>query len=178
MRQTGMMLFSSDGWRDWAAPSWAWLNRVVFVQDTVIQCVAALAIWAIVWSVSGIMSRGLSRGVGRLSASPLRPVAQALANAAAPILLLLLLWFATLAAGAAGLRSDLLRLAESLVLVWVLIRLSSRLVRNEYLARTVAVVAWIVAALNIAGLIGPVVNLLDAMSISVGAFRMSLLLVL
>jgi small-conductance mechanosensitive channel len=178
MRQTGMMLFSSDGWRDWAAPSWAWLNRVVFVQDTVIQCVAALAIWAIVWSVSGIMSRGLSRGVGRLSASPLRPVAQALANAAAPILLLLLLWFATLAAGAAGLRSDLLRLAESLVLVWVLIRLSSRLVRNEYLARTVAVVAWIVAALNIAGLIGPVVNLLDAMSISVGAFRLSLLLVL
>jgi small-conductance mechanosensitive channel len=108
----------------------------------------------------------------------LRPVAQALANAASPILLLLLLWFATLAAGAAGLRSDLLRLAESLVLVWVLIRLSSRLVRNEYLARTVAVVAWIVAALNIAGLIGPVVNLLDAMSISVGAFRLSLLLVL
>jgi small-conductance mechanosensitive channel len=117
------------------------------------------------------MNRSLNRGVGRLSPSPLRSVAQALVNAASPILLLLLLWFATLAAGAAGLRSDLLRLAESLVLVWVLIRLSSRLVKNEYLARMVAVVAWIVAALNIAGL-------LDAMSISVGAFRLSLLLVL
>jgi small-conductance mechanosensitive channel len=124
------------------------------------------------------MNRGLNRGVGRLSPSPLRAVAQAVANAASPILLLLLLWFATLAADAAGMRSDLLRLAESLVLVWVLIRLSSRLVRNEYLARLISVVAWIVAALNIAGLLGPVVSLLDAMAISVGAFRLSLLLVL
>jgi small-conductance mechanosensitive channel len=172
------MLFSPDGWRSWSTPAWAWLNRVVFVQDTLVQCVAVLASWAIVWFVAGLMNRGLNRGVGRLSPSPLRAVAQALANAASPILLLLLLWFATLAAGTAGLRSDLLRLAESLVLVWVLIRLSSRLVRNEYLARMIAVVAWIVAALNIAGLLGPVVGLLDAMAISVGAFRLSLLLVL
>jgi small-conductance mechanosensitive channel len=173
-----MMLFSPDGWRSWPTLAWAWLNRVVFIQDTFVQCVAVLASWATVWFVAGLMNRGLNRGVGRLSPSPLRAVAQALANAASPILLLLLLWFATLAAGAAGLRSDLLRLAESLVLVWVLIRLSSRLVQNEYLARVIAVVAWIVAALNIAGLLGPVVSLLDAMAISVGAFRLSLLLVL
>jgi small-conductance mechanosensitive channel len=172
------MLFSPDGWRSWPTLAWAWLNRVVFVQDTLVQCLAALASWAIVWFVAGPMNRGLNRGIGRLSPSPLRAVAQALANAASPILLLLLLWFATLAADAAGLRSDLLRLAESLVLVWVLIRLSSRLVQNEYLARMIAVVAWIVAALNIAGLLGPVVSLLDAMAISVGAYRLSLLLVL
>jgi small-conductance mechanosensitive channel len=173
-----MMLYSPDGWRSWLTLAWAWLDRVVFVQDTLVQCLAVLASWAIVWFVAGLMNRGLNRGVGRLSPSPLRAVAQALANAASPILLLLLLWFGTLAVDAAGLRSDLLRLAESLVLVWVLIRLSSRLVQNEYLARMIAVVAWIVAALNIAGLLGPVVSLLDAMAISVGAFRLSLLLVL
>ena len=42
----------------------------------------------------------------------------------------------------------------------------------------IAVVAWIVAALNIAGLLGPVVNVLNAMAISVGTFRLSLLSVL
>ena len=92
--------------------------------------------------------------------------------------LLLLLWFARLAFNATGNRADLLRLAESLVLVWVLIRLSSMLVRDERLARAVAVLAWIIAALNIAGLITPVVGLLDAMSVPIGNFRVSLLLVL
>ena len=64
------------------------------------------------------------------------------------------------------------------VLVWVLIRLSSMLVRDERLARAVAVLAWIIAALNIAGLITPVVELLDAMAVPIGNFRVSLLLVL
>jgi small-conductance mechanosensitive channel len=42
----------------------------------------------------------------------------------------------------------------------------------------VAVVAWIIAALNIAGLITPVLGLLDAMAMPVGNFRVSVLLVL
>ena len=64
------------------------------------------------------------------------------------------------------------------MLVWVLIRLSSMLVRDERLARAVAILAWIIAALNIAGLIAPVVGLLDAMAVPIGNFRLSLLLVL
>jgi small-conductance mechanosensitive channel len=124
------------------------------------------------------MSRELDHRVNRLSAGPLRAVGVAVAGAALPILLLLLLWFAKLAVDSAGLHSDLLRLAESLVLVWVLIRLSSRLVRNQPLARAVAFIAWLLAALNIAGLIGPVVSLLDAMAVPLGNFRLSLLLVL
>ena len=64
------------------------------------------------------------------------------------------------------------------MLVWVLIRLSSMLVRDERLARAVAILAWILAALNIAGLIRPVVGLLDAMAVPIGNFRLSLLLVI
>ena len=102
----------------------------------------------------------------------------ALARVAEWIVLLLALWFAQLAFNAAGHRADLLRLAESLVLVWVLIRLSSMLVRDERLARAIAVFAWIIAALNIAGLVAPVIGLMDAMSLPIGNFRVSLLLVL
>ena len=169
------MPFSLDAWRGWPDTAWDWLHRVVLVPDTLVQALIILAAWGVVWLVAGRIGAVLHRAVDRMSVSPLRAVAHALANAASPLVLLLLLWFATLAAGAAGLRSELLRLAESLVLVWVLIRLSSRLVRNEHLARLIAVVAWIAAALNIAGLIGPVVGLLDAMAVSVGSFRLSLL---
>lgn len=172
------MLISSDTWRDGLNQFWDWLHRFVLVPDTLVQAVALLVACAAVRLMAGPVRRSLEHQVARLPPGPLRAVAHALASAAAPILLLLLLWFATVAADAAGLRSELLRLAESLVLVWVLIRLSSRLVRNEFLARTVAIVAWIIAALNIAGLIGPAADLLDAMAIPVGNFRLSLLLVL
>lgn len=94
------------------------------------------------------------------------------------IVLLLLLWFARVAFNDTGHRADVLRLAESLALVWVLIRVSSMLVRDERLARAVAILAWVIAALNIAGMIGPVVGLLDAMAVPIGNFRLSLLLVL
>jgi small-conductance mechanosensitive channel len=114
----------------------------------------------------------------RIVAGPLRSIAIAFSRVADWIALLLVLWFAHLAFNAAGNRADLLRLAESLVLVWVLIRLSSMLVRDERLARAIAVLAWIIAALNIAGLIAPVINLMDAMAVPVGNFRVSVLLLL
>lgn len=66
----------------------------------------------------------------------------------------------------------------SLVLAWMLIRLSSALVRDERLARAIAGAAWIIAALNIAGLIAPVIGLLDAMAVPVGNYRLSVLLLL
>jgi hypothetical protein len=59
----------------------------------------------------------------------------ALVRVAGWISLLLLLWFARLAFNGMDHRADLLRLAESLVLAWVLIRLSSTLVVDERLAR-------------------------------------------
>jgi hypothetical protein len=109
---------------------------------------------------------------------PLHAIVVALAGVTGWIALLLPLWFVQSEFNATGHRADLLRLAEILVLVWVLIRLSSMLVRDERLARAMAVVAWIVAALNIAGLFTPVVDMLDAMAMPVGNYRISVLLVL
>ena len=114
----------------------------------------------------------------RIPNGPLKASAVTLARLSAWITLLLLLWFVHLAFNATGYRADLLRLAESLVLVWLLVRLSSMLVRDERLAHAVAILAWVIAALNIAGLIGPVIGLLDAMALPIGNYRVSLLLVL
>jgi small-conductance mechanosensitive channel len=72
----------------------------------------------------------------------------------------------------------LLRLVESLALAWVVISLSSMLLSDRKLAQLVAIIAWIVAALNIAGLLGPSAGLLDSMAITVGTLRLSVLLVL
>jgi small-conductance mechanosensitive channel len=91
------------------------------------------------------------------------------------LLLLLAFWFATLVFAERHLGTTILRLAESLTLAWVIINLSSRLVRSDRLARALAVLAFLVAALNIAGLLGTVTELLDSMAVYVGSLRISVL---
>ena len=92
------------------------------------------------------------------------------------LLLLLGLWFATLVFAEWQLGTTILRLAESLTLAWVIIKLSSRLVRSDRLARALAVLAFIIAALNIAGLLATVTVLIDSIAVYVGSLRISVLL--
>jgi small-conductance mechanosensitive channel len=155
-----------------------WLHRYVLLPALLAQLICVLLLLGAARWASPALQRMCLDLAGRVSAGPLRAIAIAFARVADWVAVLLALWFARLAFNAAGDRADLLRLAESLVLVWVLIRFSSQLVRDERLARAIAVLAWIIAALNIAGLITPAVGLLDAMSVPVGNFRVSLLLVL
>ena len=91
-----------------------------------------------------------------------------------------LFWFFFLSGGHAALvqldqRVYLTRTAISLLVAWLVIRFASNFIRNPELGRLFAVVAWFVAALNIAGLLDPTVNLLDAAAITLGQTRISML---
>ena len=154
----------------------AWARDTIFVPDTLLQLACVLLLLLIALAAARPLRRVTLRLADRLPPGPLHPIAAATARAGPSILLLLLFWFTRLAFNATHSPAALLRTAESLVLVWVLIRLSSRLVRNEALARIIAIAAWLIAALNIAGLLGPVVALMDAMAVPIGNFRLSLLL--
>jgi small-conductance mechanosensitive channel len=113
----------------------------------------------------------------RFSLRTIRQVLFPLALTGPWLLLLLAFWFSILVFAEAHLGTTILRLAESLTLAWVIIKLSSRLVHSDRLARALAVLAFIIAALNLAGLLGTVTGLLDSMAVSVGSLRVSVLLV-
>ena len=72
----------------------------------------------------------------------------------------------------------LVGVAASLTALWIVLRASARLLRDAFLARVVATFAWIVAALDILGLLGPTAAALDSLAITVGALRVSVLLVI
>ena len=57
--------------------------------------------------------------------------------------------------GAFGFDLNLVGIAASLVALWIVLRISTLLLRDEALARMVATGAWIVAALDITGLLEP-----------------------
>jgi small-conductance mechanosensitive channel len=165
-------------WQDVLRQGIDWLHSYVLVPAFLAQVVCVLALLLAMRLAAPVLQRLLLSLAAPLAVGPLHLIMLALVRVARWLLLLLLLWFAGVAFNETGHRADLLRLTESLVLVWVLIRLSSMLVRDERLARAVAILAWVIAALNIAGLINPVVGLLDAMAVPIGNFRLSVLLVL
>jgi small-conductance mechanosensitive channel len=72
----------------------------------------------------------------------------------------------------------LIVIAASLTGLWIVIRASALLLRNPSLARAVAAIAWIVAALEITGLLLPTEGMLDSLAITIGTLRISILLVL
>ncbi len=166
------------GWQDAIGQAADWLHHNILVPSLLAQAICLALLLAVAWRSAPALQRSALGLTASVAAGPLHLIAVAFARVAGWAAVLLLFWFAHLAFNATGQRADLLRLAESLLLAWIIIRLSSMLVRDERLARAIAVLAWIIAALNIAGLITPVIRLMDAMAVPIGNYRVSVLLAL
>jgi small-conductance mechanosensitive channel len=70
-------------------------------------------------------------------------------------------------------RSYLLSVFAKLALAWLIIRLVTSVIRNEFLVRLVALSAWFVAALSIIGQLEPTIDALDSVSIVIGGLRLT-----
>jgi small-conductance mechanosensitive channel len=75
-------------------------------------------------------------------------------------------------------RSYLLSVAAKLALAWLVIRLVTSVIRNEFLVRLVSISAWLVAALSIVGQLQPTITMLDANGIDLGGLRLTPLLLI
>ncbi len=87
------------------------------------------------------------------------------------------LWVSVAIAEHVGWPSLVTQTAISLLLAWLVIRLAADFVPYPALARLIAVLAWVVAALNIVHLLDPALNLLDSVAIVMGGLRVSILTV-
>jgi small-conductance mechanosensitive channel len=88
------------------------------------------------------------------------------------------LWISVAVAEHAGWPHLVTQTAVSLLIAWLVIRLAAALVPYAALARLIAVLAWLVAALNIMHLLGPTLDFLDSIAIVVSGLRLSLLTVI
>lgn len=95
-----------------------------------------------------------------------------------PLLWLVVLWMSIVTASTMQWPHHLLRIFASLLAAWVVIRLASQIVRNPVLARSIAWIAWTIAALIVLNLFEPTVAILDAAAIELGDIRISLYMVI
>lgn len=69
----------------------------------------------------------------------------------------------------------LLRMASTLIAMWIVIRLVTLMIESEAISKLIRVVAWSMALLNIFGLLGPFIGVLERMKFTIGGNTLSLL---
>ncbi len=159
-----------------------WMHAELLTFGTFIQCLiiitVSIAAMMIAPAVSGWVRTWHRRvdsetRIGQTTNAFLRRLSLSLMPLSVPVLALPPLWIAHAVAQAAGWQHQTLRLAVSLLAAWIVIRLTSNLVRDRFWARAIAVLAWIVAALNIFGVLGSTFTFLASVGITFGGLRIS-----
>ncbi len=153
-----------------------WLMTNVFTGATLGQLLVVIATYALAW----FLERRLQHAVIGLRAEFhwFSRAASIVEPLYLPIIWLVLLLIGLVIYGTAHLPFFFVRLSATLLALWIVIRLAANLFHNPILQKSVAVVAWILAALNIAGWLEPTTRFLDSIAFTMGNLRLSVYSVL
>jgi small-conductance mechanosensitive channel len=143
-----------------------------------VQLGAIIAAGVLAYLLAGAMRSFISRLVPSQGDAEVSRLGRLLRQLAVPILWVILLWLSTAILKGLGRPNDLIRVAASLLNAWIVIRVVSSIVADPFWSRTIATIAWVVAALNILRLLGPTIDLLEQAAFSVGDMRISLYLII
>lgn len=170
---------SQEWWLEQWATLWTWVETELFIWPSALQIALILASFGAAKLLAAHFDKWLKRKIENLETDfRLRGIFRALETVTSPMIWLALIWTAGLVADAADFPQSFLRITESLLFLWVVIRLAARLIRNRAVSHFVTIAAWAVAALNIVGLLDPALRFLDGLALNLGQARISLLLVI
>lgn len=161
-----------------AETAWRWVQANVLTYETMLQ--AGLLLAAFIFGA--LLRRPIAPTVRALAQRYHRrwfdPALQGLRAVLFPLCSLFFLWLALAIAAVHAPSPRLLSIATTLTAVWVGVRFTTSFVRQRRLARTVALIIWSIAALDILNLLAPAIDQLDAVGFTLGKSRITLLLIL
>jgi len=159
---------------------WHWFTQKALTINTLIE--VAVIVFALLMAV--ILARPAKRGLQRvLEMREWRDrVAGRSLTAVLPLISyalgILLLWIGMETVGKYGLSASLIDTSARLLTAWLIIRFTTAMLRDTKWARLLSITAWSVAALHILNLLGPTIELLDQLAITLGGIRISILLLI
>lgn len=158
----------------------AWLVYLFDIQVTlplILQFVVLLFVWLIGYVFGTKTSHLLDRIARRQSSSTVRKLINIVSHSATVIVAL----FALIMFYAAGSEIPevtslpLLHISIDLLLAWLIIQMLSHFITNKDTAKSVAIIVWSIAALSITGILDPILNQLESISLTIGEAKLSLL---
>lgn len=166
-------------------PAQDWLDRLeatLASRDTILllvmQAVAIVVALGLCWAVRLLTrpwTQHLAKAIQRRFPSWNFAIA---IHRDAPLLYAWLL-LAIAAQAAAEFKYDwrLVQIAADIAALWLVLRISTLVLRDALMGRIVATVAWAIFALDLLGLLQPTETALDALALTIGTLRLSVLLV-
>lgn len=154
-----------------------WFLTSVLNWPTLLQIAAIAACAALSLALARLIRPATDRWAERLMCHEGGPAkaGESLRTLRYPIVLLTTLLLLRAIVAAAEQPTGVLIIANSLLAAWILINFSTSLIGSREWARGVAITVWLLAALNIVGLLGPALGFLDSIAIPLGAGRVSVL---
>lgn len=174
------IVFSGDP-AEWAERATGWVQQHLTTHAALLQAVVAIALCLAAWG----FCRAL--GLGRKPQKPdtgwkadqlIAPLLHELRHCAWAGVSGLLLLFADAVARHSNLPHQVLSIATSAALAWVVAHLAGALIKSRFLGRVVAWIIWLFAVTHALGIFDVVTAFLDDLAISVGRTHVSLLLVM
>lgn len=171
----------ADGnlWSRLASQAQTWANEYLLTVDTLVELSLIVVAASVAWPLSIFVRRGVQAlGEKHAQFALLRRFWTALGKLSFPIVWLLIQWVIVFTMTYLGYRNAALVVTSSLLTAWIAISIATVFVANPIWSGIIAFFAWIVAALNILGLLDSTITLLDGASFSFGQVSISALTVI
>ena len=158
-----------------------WILTNIFVWENLVQILEQVSFLLVAWIVGTIMGRWIRRIIlsrrkedvvkGRFITVILGRFLDLL-----PLIFsIFVLWLGIQTIGWIGHRIFLLNLALNLSMAWVVIQLATSVILDRVWSRLIAMACWLLAALNILGILNKTVSLLEGIGFTVGDVKLTLL---
>ena len=168
-----------DTWATWLDSFQEWLQSDVFILDTLICLGIILVAATVARPLATRLQKQFQILIERESRfSVLDRLWQSARDISYPGIWLLLLWISVLVTESWGITNTSLVITTSLLAAWVIIESATILVSSHFWSRTIAISAWLLAALNILGILDPTIAFLDGVSFSLGQATISVLTIM
>ena len=165
-------------WSESFGRIWGWIETSLFSQDTLVE----LGIIAVAAMLAWPLSRKLKTTFEDYSKRDshfalLRRLWHAGGELCFPFVWLVIQWLAIVITDNLEIRNSALTITTSLLTAWVIVGIAAVFVANAFWSRSIAISAWILAALNILGLLDQTLDILDQASVTLGQVRVSALMI-
>ncbi len=166
-------------WSQWSTNITTWANENLFSTDTLIELSLIVIAATIAWPISIAVRKSIQKlGEKHVKYALLRRLWKALSGIAFPIVWLSIQWIIIITMAYIGYRHAALVVTSSMLTAWVVISIATVFVENSLWSKTIAVTAWIIAVLNILGVLDEAIVVLDSAAITVGQVNISALTVI
>ena len=155
-----------------------WVDDSLFSMSNLYQLIIFMALVAIAKISSIPVRKRLVDFSKKLDGKWYQHIVTAVQSISTSFIVILFLILVMSVAKGLGLSVNMFSIALNLMAVWIIIRFSSSFVNNRRLARSIAIVAFSVAALNMLGLLSPALKQLDEVVFNIGESSFSLLTVI